>query len=67
MKVHADHDVCIGSGLCALRAPSVFDQDEDDGRVVILRAEPDSDQRAVVLEAVQLCPSGALRTDLDDR
>lgn len=63
MKVHADRELCIGSGLCTLRLPELFDQAEDDGRVIILRAEPDPGDEAAVLEAVDACPSGALRTD----
>jgi ferredoxin len=63
MTVHADRDVCIASGLCVLRLPEVFDQDEDDGRVVIRRPQPDPSQLAAVLEAVDACPSGALRTE----
>lgn len=63
MKVHAARDVCIGSGLCVLRLPGMFDQSEDDGTVVLLRAEPDPDQEVTMLEAVEACPSGALRVD----
>jgi ferredoxin len=65
VKVYADQDVCVGSGMCVLCLPEVFDQREDDGVVVLLRAEPDPDpdQEAAVLQAVQLCPSGALRVD----
>jgi ferredoxin len=63
VKVHADREVCIGSGLCVLRLPEVFDQSEDDGTVVILRAEPAADEEAEVVNAVHACPSGALRVD----
>ena len=63
MKVHADREVCVGSGLCVLRLPEVFDQSEDDGTVVILRAEPAPDQEAEATNAVHACPSGALRLD----
>ncbi|MFF5173676.1 ferredoxin [Micromonospora sp. NPDC000089] len=61
MRVRADRGVCIGSGLCVLRLPEMFDQSEDDGTVVLLRADPD--QEAIVLEVVEACPSGALRID----
>jgi ferredoxin len=63
MKVHADSEVCIGSGLCVLRLPEVFDQSEDDGTVVIRRAEPAPEEEAAVVKAVHACPSGALRVD----
>jgi ferredoxin len=60
VTVHADPEVCIGAGLCALRVPEVFDQD-DDGTVVIVRPDPDPAYRAAVEEAVRSCPSGAIR------
>nr|AZO92759.1 hypothetical protein mr_0624 [Micromonospora okii] len=58
--MHADPDACIGSGLCALRLPEVFDQSEEDGTVVLLRAEPGPDQQAGVVQAVDTCPARAL-------
>ncbi len=59
-RVHlvADHDVCIGSGLCVLADENVFDQG-DDGLVMLLDADP-ADSEAV-RRAVRNCPSGALR------
>ena len=38
MRVHANRDTCISSGQCVATAPDVFDQDEDDG-VVILKTD----------------------------
>jgi ferredoxin len=60
LRVQADRDVCIGSGLCVLAAGAVFDQD-DDGIVVLLNERP-SDPADVdaAREAVANCPSGAL-------
>lgn len=60
MRVRADRTVCVGAGMCALTAPEVFDQDDEDGRVVLLTPEPSPDLREAVAEAVELCPSGAL-------
>lgn len=60
MRINADREVCCSSGMCALTAPDVFDQDEDDGRVVLLVPEPGADQESAAREAVELCPSGAL-------
>jgi ferredoxin len=59
MKVHADTTVCIGAGLCVLRAPGVFDQ-SDDGTVIVLDAEPGAEHDDAVAEAVAFCPSGAI-------
>ena len=60
MRIVADRDVCIGSGMCALNAPAVFDQDAEEGLVLVLDARPDAAAIGAVREAVSLCPSGAL-------
>ncbi len=60
MKVEANRDVCIGSGMCVMTAPAVFDQD-DDGIVVLLTAEVPGEQVEQARRAVGICPSGALR------
>ena len=61
MRVAADRDVCIGSGNCVLTAPTVFDQDEDEGLVVVLDSDLEPQDADDVREAVAHCPSGALR------
>ncbi|MEU3275492.1 ferredoxin [Saccharomonospora sp. NPDC006951] len=58
--IEADRDVCIGAGMCALTAPAVFDQDDEDGRVLVLDDRPGASEADAVREAVELCPSGAL-------
>ncbi|WP_199748011.1 ferredoxin [Actinomadura sp. WAC 06369] len=63
MKLYADPKTCVGAGLCVLRLPDVFDQDEDDGTVILLRTTPDPAQESTVLNAVKACPTGALRVD----
>ncbi|MBM7785710.1 ferredoxin [Tenggerimyces flavus] len=59
MRLEVDRDVCIGSGNCVLTAPDIFDQD-DDGVVTLLVADPDADSDTRIREAVERCPSGAL-------
>ena len=61
VRVTADREVCIGAGMCALTAPDVFDQDDDDGLVRVLVEMPGESTAPAVREAVKLCPSGALR------
>jgi len=61
MRVAADRGVCIGSGNCVLTAPAVFDQDEDEGLVVVLTTDVAPRDLDDVHEAVARCPSGALR------
>lgn len=67
VRVRVDRDACVGGGLCVLLAPEVFDQSEEDGRV-LLTAEPDQDDRAVldaVVSAGYRCPAGAITVDDD--
>jgi ferredoxin len=61
VKVEANRDICIGSGMCVMTAPVVFDQD-DDGTVVLLTVEVPDEQAELARRAVGICPSGALRT-----
>ncbi len=51
---------CCGSGNCALTAPNVFDQRDDDGVVVVLDPAPPPSQHGLVREAVGRCPTSAL-------
>ncbi|NED12978.1 ferredoxin [Streptomyces sp. SID9124] len=59
-RVGADRDRCVGAGRCVLAAPAVFDQDEEDGLVLVLAERPPASQSDAVREAVWSCPSGAL-------
>ncbi|WP_112137861.1 ferredoxin [Glycomyces dulcitolivorans] len=59
MRIAVDREACTSAGMCALTDPARFDQDEDDGRVVLLEAEArDGDPDATA--AAELCPSGAV-------
>lgn len=64
MRLHADRDLCIGSGNCVLVAADLFDQD-DDAVVVLLTDTPSPAQEDPAREAVARCPSGALSLDED--
>ncbi|TVL89291.1 ferredoxin [Streptomyces sp. SAJ15] len=59
MRVTINHEVCIGSGLCALTAPTVFTQD-DDGYSALVPGHEDSADDPMVREAVRACPVQAL-------
>jgi len=61
MSVHVevDRDVCVGAGNCVLTLPEVFDQDAE-GMVTLLEANPPDDDAGLVGRAVRLCPSGAI-------
>lgn len=58
-RLEVDRELCVGSGACEALAPDVFEVD-DDGVLVVLRAEPAEDELSDVREAVQACPTRAL-------
>ena len=60
MHIVTDPDRCVGAGQCVLTDPTTFDQNEEDGTVVVLRDPPDEQTAARVREAVHICPSRAL-------
>jgi ferredoxin len=43
-----------------LAAPDVFDQEDDDGTVIVLQAQPAVDQERSVQRAARLCPASAI-------
>jgi ferredoxin len=59
MRISVDRERCAGAGMCALTAPDHFDQDDEDGRVVLL-AEEAEDGDTEVRAAADLCPAGAI-------
>ena len=65
MRVVVDRERCRGAGMCALTAPDVFDQSEDDGTVVVLVDEPPPELEPAVVRAVRLCPNGVIRLVAD--
>ncbi|WP_327132139.1 ferredoxin [Streptomyces sp. NBC_01343] len=66
MNITIEHDACVGSGQCALAVPEVFDQDEEDGTVVLLDDRPPRDLHSAVEEAAGLCPVQAILTAAPD-
>ncbi|MFD7653363.1 ferredoxin [Actinosynnema sp. NPDC059797] len=61
MRVEVDQDRCVGSGMCALTDPTVFDQDETDGTVLLLEPSPTGEHAKAAREAEHLCPAGAIK------
>ena len=62
MKVTVDRAACCGAGQCVMIAPEVFDQDEDDGIVILRTADvPPGDEEAA-RKAAKICPARAIRT-----
>ncbi|WP_326676057.1 ferredoxin [Streptomyces sp. NBC_01237] len=60
LRLGVDRERCAGAGMCALTAPAVFDQDEEEGLVILLRPAPAPEHRAAARMAVGLCPAGAI-------
>jgi ferredoxin len=59
VKIEADRDTCTAAGQCASVAAALFDQDED-GVVVLLKAEPSEAEEALARRAASLCPARAI-------
>jgi ferredoxin len=60
LTITLDRDRCVGAGMCALTAPEVFDQGDEDGRVVLLDTEPAPAHHAAAHQAAGLCPAAAI-------
>jgi ferredoxin len=67
VRLVADQDVCVGAGMCALTAPDLFEQDADEGLVVVKVDSLGDAELQRARNAVDLCPSGALSLQHDDR
>ncbi|OEV10359.1 ferredoxin [Streptomyces sp. Amel2xB2] len=65
MRIVADTSRCVGAGQCVLSEPEVFDQDEEEGTVVVLVERPGGGELEGAREAVGICPSGALSLSED--
>ncbi|MFC7310311.1 ferredoxin [Streptomyces monticola] len=63
MKITVDHEKCCAAGQCAMLAPDVFDQREEDGLAVVLDAEPDAALHGAVREAAAFCPAAAIQVE----
>jgi ferredoxin len=62
MRVEADRELCCGSGNCVLSLPDVFDQDDEEGLVVLRRSELPDEMAPALAGVVARCPSGAIST-----
>jgi ferredoxin len=61
IKVHVDMDRCQSHGECVFVAPDVFDLGDDD--VLRWEGEVDESKRAELEEAVNVCPTMAIRLE----
>jgi ferredoxin len=65
MLLQVDQARCCGSGMCALRAPAIFDQSDEDGTVILLQPQVRENDENLAQECAQNCPSGAISIILD--
>jgi ferredoxin len=60
MRITVNRSRCIAAGQCVLKAPHVFDQDEQDGIVIVLSEKPAPEFEASARLAARVCPSEAI-------
>ena len=60
MRIEVDRDLCASTGGCEALAPGVFEIG-DDGVLVVLEPEPGPADLPDVRNAIQACPTRALR------
>lgn len=65
MKVVIDKAKCVSAGNCVANAPDVFDQDEDDGSVILINENPPAELADAVRAAEIACPASVI-TVIDD-
>lgn len=63
MRIRVEPDRCIGSGVCVLTAPAVFDQNDNDGVVVLVTDTPPEEEYEAVREAEIRCPASVILID----
>jgi len=61
VRVIVNRDACVGAGQCTRVAPEVFDQDEDDGLVILKAEHPGPGLADKAADAAGLCPARAIR------
>ncbi|RNL65369.1 ferredoxin [Nocardioides marmoriginsengisoli] len=61
MKITVEAGSCIAAGVCVGMAPDHFDQDDEDGIVLLLDDAPAPDSEAAVRTAAEACPVRAIR------
>jgi ferredoxin len=62
-SIEVDRELCMGSGMCIVYAPATFAHDEQTKAIVV---DPAGDPIDAIRNAVQACPTSALRLVTDD-
>lgn len=60
MKFEVDYDKCIGIGMCEAVASGIFAVKDDGTLDILVDVVPEGD-RAILEEAISVCPTAAIR------
>ena len=60
LQVIVDLNACQGYACCIMEAPTVFDLDEDAGKVIVLDESPSDELRSMAETAARACPARAI-------
>ncbi|MGH2929051.1 MAG: ferredoxin [Solirubrobacteraceae bacterium] len=63
LKVRVDPEACQGYACCLITAPTVFDMNDETGKAIVLRPEPDESLRDLVEKAARGCPAHAITVE----
>ena len=63
VSIVVDRELCMGSGMCIVYAPSTFAHDDETKATVV---DPVGDPLDAIRNAVQACPTSAIRLVTDD-
>ncbi|HEX2316544.1 MAG TPA: ferredoxin [Thermomonospora sp.] len=58
--LRVDRTACRGAGQCAYHAPHLFDQDDDEGLVILLHDTPSPADLPAARLAIATCPNQAI-------
>lgn len=62
MRVVIDRSVCLKSGQCFYMQPDIFEGDAEGGPVIRVE-RPEDEQLDKAREAIEMCPSQAIRLE----
>ncbi|GAA2560985.1 hypothetical protein GCM10010435_35720 [Winogradskya consettensis] len=60
MRVSVDTGRCVGAAQCSRVEPELFDQDDDEGVVLLLTPHPPASLQAGARTAADICPVRAI-------
>lgn len=66
MRVIAQTQKCIASGICNMTCPQIFEQRDEDGVVHVVNERPSLALLARVRQVVDLCPAQVFRLENED-